>query len=90
MQRAPQIFWSLPTDLYDSRAVGTVAGIAGTGDGIGTMISTYVIRRVTDAVSFVPVIAVAAIVQCVATAVCIVRSPGDQAAMPRIRRMNWT
>jgi ACS family hexuronate transporter-like MFS transporter len=65
------MFLSLPTDVYDSRAVGTVAGMAGTGAGIGTMISTYLIGRVTDATSFAPVIAAAAIVPCAATAVFV-------------------
>ena len=71
------MFLSLPTDVYDSRAVGTVAGMAGTGAGIGTMISTYLIGRVTDATSFAPVIAAAAIVPCAATVVFVslVRSP---------------
>jgi ACS family hexuronate transporter-like MFS transporter len=65
------MFLSLPTDVYDSRAVGTVAGMAGTGAGIGTLISTYLIGRVTDATSFAPVIAAAAIVPCAATAVFV-------------------
>jgi MFS transporter, ACS family, hexuronate transporter len=72
------MFLSLPTDVFHSRAVGTVAGMAGTGAGIGTMISTYVIGRVTDATSFAPVIAGAAIIPCLATLVFItlVRSSG--------------
>jgi len=65
------MFLSLPTDVYDSRAVGTVAGMAGTGAGIGTLISTYLIGRVTDATSFAPVIVAAAIVPCAATAVFV-------------------
>ena len=73
------MFLSLPTDVFHSRAVGTVAGMAGTGAGIGTMISTYVIGRVTDATSFAPVIAGAAIVPCLATLVFVslVRSTGQ-------------
>jgi ACS family hexuronate transporter-like MFS transporter len=65
------MFLSLPTDVFHSRAVGTVAGMAGTGAGIGTMISTYVIGRVTDANSFGPVIAGAAIIPCLATLVFV-------------------
>jgi ACS family hexuronate transporter-like MFS transporter len=61
------MFLSLPTDAFHSRAVGTVAGMAGTGAGIGTMISTYVIGRVTDVTSFAPVIAGAAVIPCIAT-----------------------
>ena len=70
------MFLSLPTDAFHSTAVGTVAGMAGTGAGIGTMISTYLIGRVTDVTSFAPVITVAAIVPCIATVafVTLVRS----------------
>ncbi len=71
------MFLSLPTDVFHSRAVGTVAGMAGTGAGIGTMISTYLIGRITDVTSFAPIIAGAAIVPCLATAVFVslVRAP---------------
>jgi ACS family hexuronate transporter-like MFS transporter len=65
------IFTSLPTDVFHHRAVGTVSGMAGTGAGIGTMISTYLIGRVTDSSSFAPVIAAAAIIPLVATAVFV-------------------
>jgi len=65
------MFLSLPTDVFHSSAVGTVAGMAGTGAGIGTMISTYLIGRITDATSFAPVIAGAAIIPCLATLVFV-------------------
>jgi ACS family hexuronate transporter-like MFS transporter len=65
------MFTSLPTDVFHHRAVGTVSGIAGTGAGVGTMISTYLIGRVTDTASFAPVIAAAAIIPFVATAVFV-------------------
>lgn len=63
------MFTVLPTDVFHARAVGTVSGMAGTGAGVGTMLSTYLIGRVTDATSFAPVIAAAAIIPCVATAI---------------------
>lgn len=66
------MFTSLPADVFHSTAVGTVAGMAGTGAGIGTLISTYVIGRVTDATSFAPVIVGASIIPCIATAVFLV------------------
>jgi ACS family hexuronate transporter-like MFS transporter len=66
------MFLSLPTDAFHPRAVGTVAGMAGTGAGIGTMISTELIGRITDVTSFAPVITGAAIVPCLATAVFVV------------------
>jgi MFS transporter, ACS family, hexuronate transporter len=65
------MFLSLPTDVFHPSAVGTVAGMAGTGAGIGTMISTYLIGRITDATSFAPVIAGAAVVPCLATLVFV-------------------
>ena len=65
------MFLSLPTDVFASRAVGTVSGMAGTGAGAGTMISTYLIGRVTDVTSFAPVIVGAAIIPCVATMVFV-------------------
>jgi hypothetical protein len=48
-----------------------VSGLAGTGAGIGTLISTWLIGLVTDATSFAPVIAAAALVPCAATAVFV-------------------
>ena len=65
------MFLSLPTDVFASRAVGTVSGMAGTGAGAGTMISTYLIGRLTDVTSFAPVILGAAIIPCVATFVFV-------------------
>jgi ACS family hexuronate transporter-like MFS transporter len=65
------MFTVLPTDVFQARAVGTVSGMAGTGAGIGTLISTYLIGRVTDASSFAPVIMAAALVPCVATAIFV-------------------
>ncbi|MBV8821003.1 MAG: MFS transporter, partial [Acidobacteriaceae bacterium] len=62
------MFTCLPADVFQSRAVGTVSGMAGTGAGVGTMISTYLIGRVTDAASFGPVITAAAVIPCIATA----------------------
>ncbi len=72
------MFTCLPTDVFRAGAVGSVSGMAGTGAGIGTMISTFLIGKVTDASSFAPVIAAAAIVPCIATAVFVflVRSSG--------------
>ena len=77
------MFLSLPTDAFHPRAVGTVAGMAGTGAGIGTMISTYLIGRVTDVTSFAPVIAVAAIVPCAATAVFLTLVRSSKKPDPR-------
>jgi len=77
------MFLSLPTDAFHPRAVGTVAGLAGTGAGIGTMISTYWIGRVTDQTSFAPVVAVAAIIPCAATAVFLTMVRSSKKPDPR-------
>ncbi|HEY3837806.1 MAG TPA: MFS transporter [Bryobacteraceae bacterium] len=65
------MFTVLPADVFHVRAVGTVSGMAGTGAGIGTMISTYLIGRTTDTTSFAPVIAAAAVIPCMATAIFV-------------------
>ncbi len=61
------MFLSLPADVFHTRAVASVSGLSGTGAGIGTLLSTYLIGRVTDRVSFQPIIVAASIVPCVAT-----------------------
>ena len=59
---------SLPSDLYPRRSVASVSGMSGTGAGIGTIISTYLIGWVSDRYSFEPVLIVASFVPLVATA----------------------
>lgn len=59
---------SLPSDLYPSRNVATVSGMSGTGAGVGTIISTYLIGWVSDRYSFEPVLIGASVVPLVATA----------------------
>ena len=50
------IYLVLPSDLYPSRSVASVSGLSGTGAGLGTIISTYTIGRVTDLTrSFTPI-----------------------------------
>jgi ACS family hexuronate transporter-like MFS transporter len=43
------IYLALPSDLYPNRAVASVSGLSGTGAGVATVVSSYVIGRVTDA-----------------------------------------
>lgn len=71
------MFTSLPADAFHTRAVGSVSGLAGTGAGLGTLLSTYLIGRVSDRFSFQPVLIAASIVPCIATAffVYLVRAP---------------
>jgi ACS family hexuronate transporter-like MFS transporter len=42
----------LPSDLYKSESVATVSGMSGTGAGLGTILSTYLIGYVADRYSF--------------------------------------
>src|SRR4029079_14313985 len=42
----------LPSDLFPSASVATVSGMSGTGAGLGTIISTYLIGYVSDHYSF--------------------------------------
>jgi MFS transporter, ACS family, aldohexuronate transporter len=71
------IFIALPADVFESRAVATVSGMSGTGAGLVTLVSTYLIGRVADRFSFQPIIVTASIVPCLATLVMVtlVRPP---------------
>ena len=46
----------LPSDLYRSDSVATVSGMSGTGAGLGTIVSTFLIGYVSDHYSFVPIL----------------------------------
>ncbi len=52
----------LPSDLYRSSSVATVSGMSGTGAGIGTIISTYLIGYVSDRYSFEPILIAASLI----------------------------
>jgi len=52
----------LPSDLYRSESVATVSGMSGTGAGVGTIISTYLIGYVSDRYSFEPILIAASLV----------------------------
>jgi ACS family hexuronate transporter-like MFS transporter len=65
------IFISLPADVFQSSAVATVSGMSGTGAGIVTLVSTYLIGRVSDRLSFQPIIIVASMVPCLAALVMV-------------------
>ena len=47
---------NLPADVYPSRSVGTVAGLAGTAAGIGTIAATWLTGFVADRYSFEPLL----------------------------------
>lgn len=52
----------LPSDIYRSESVATVSGMSGTGAGLGTIISTYLIGYVSDRYSFEPILIAASLV----------------------------
>jgi MFS transporter, ACS family, hexuronate transporter len=55
-----------PSDLYPSQSVATVSGMAGTGAGLGTILSTYLIGYVSDHYSFEPILIAASLIPLVA------------------------
>jgi ACS family hexuronate transporter-like MFS transporter len=61
------MFLSMPADVFQSRAVASVSGLSGTGAGIATLISTWLIARVSTRYSFQPIIIAASLIPCVAT-----------------------
>jgi MFS transporter, ACS family, hexuronate transporter len=63
---------ALPADLYASGNVASVSGMSGTGAGIGTIISTYLIGKVSDRISFEPVLIAASLIPLVATILVMV------------------
>jgi MFS transporter, ACS family, hexuronate transporter len=63
---------ALPADLYASRSVATVAGLAGTGAGLGTIGSTYLIGVVADRFSFTPILVVSSVVPLLAALLVVV------------------
>lgn len=52
----------LPSDLYKSESVATVSGMSGTGAGLGTILSTYLIGYTADRYSFKPILIVASLI----------------------------
>ncbi|MFN0086205.1 MAG: MFS transporter [Blastocatellia bacterium] len=52
----------LATDLYQNEAVATVSGMSGTGAGIGTILSTFLIGWVADRYSFEPILVAASLI----------------------------
>jgi ACS family hexuronate transporter-like MFS transporter len=59
----------MPADLFQVDSVATVSGLSGTGGGLMTVLSTYLIGYISDRVSFGPVLIAAAVMPLVATSV---------------------
>ena len=63
---------SLPADLYPANAVATVSGLSGTGAGLGTILSTFLIGWSADKYSFEPVLVGASVIPLLATVLVLV------------------
>jgi ACS family hexuronate transporter-like MFS transporter len=73
------IFLTLPSDLFESRSVATVSGLAGMVTGLVTIAVTYTIGAVTDRFSFAPILlaASAAPVLAAIAVYALVRNTGN-------------
>ncbi|MEQ1761504.1 MAG: MFS transporter [Pyrinomonadaceae bacterium] len=60
---------TLPSDMFPSKAVGSVAGLGGTGAGIGSMIFTFTTGWVTDHFSYAPILIAAGLLAPIGTVV---------------------
>jgi ACS family hexuronate transporter-like MFS transporter len=69
---------TLPTDLFEPRAVATVSGMSGAGAGIGTILTTFIIGAVADRYSFEPVLIAASLVPLLAVASVLWLISSDQ------------
>jgi ACS family hexuronate transporter-like MFS transporter len=67
---------TLPADLYPDHSVASVSGLTGTGAGLGTIASTFLIGAVADRYSFAPVLVTASLIPLVAVAVVLWLVPG--------------
>lgn len=79
---------SLPTDLYPSHSVASVSGMSGTGAGIGTIGSTYLIGWSADHYSFEPVLVGASFIPLLATGLVLllIRPKSAAADSPAARQ----
>jgi ACS family hexuronate transporter-like MFS transporter len=71
---------TFPADLYAGHSVATVSGMSGGAAGIGTILSTLIIGKVTDRFSFEPILIGASLLPVIATILvfALIRSPGEQ------------
>lgn len=58
---------TLPADVYETKSVATVSGMSGAAAGLGTILSTFLIGRISDRYSFGPVLLGASFVPVIAT-----------------------
>jgi MFS transporter, ACS family, hexuronate transporter len=79
---------TFPADLFPSESVASVSGMSGTGAGIGTILSTYLIGYVADRYSFGPILIGASLVPLVGMALVLllVRNTAES-GQGRVRRI---
>jgi ACS family hexuronate transporter-like MFS transporter len=75
----------LPSDLFPSRSVATVSGMAGTGAGLGTILSTYLIGYVSDHYSFEPILIAASLIPLVAMVLVLTLIRNSRNSGPGLR-----
>jgi ACS family hexuronate transporter-like MFS transporter len=63
---------TLPSDFFPTKAVGSVAGLGGTGAGIGSMIFIFATGWVVDNFSYTPVLVTAGLLAPIGTVVLFV------------------
>ena len=63
---------TLPSDFYSTKAVGSVAGLGGTGAGIGSMIFIFSTGWIVDNFSYTPVLVTAGLLAPIGTIVLFV------------------
>jgi ACS family hexuronate transporter-like MFS transporter len=63
---------TLPSDFYSTKAVGSVAGLGGTGAGIGSMIFIFSTGWIVDKFSYTPVLVTAGLLAPIGTIVLFV------------------
>ncbi len=62
----------LASDLYKNEAVATVSGMSGTGAGLGTILSTFLIGWVSDHYSFEPILIAASLIPLVGAVLVLI------------------
>jgi ACS family hexuronate transporter-like MFS transporter len=63
---------TFPADLFATESVATVSGMGGTGAGIGTILSTFLIGYIADHYSFGPILIGASLIPLVAMALVLI------------------
>ena len=77
---------TLPSDFFPSNAVGSVAGLGGTGAGIGSMIFIFTTGWVVDHFSYTPILVTAGILAPVGTLIlCLLAGRIEKVSLQNIK-----